>query len=90
MQELLSWDSVWTEDLVALMVPVAEEAEALREERQFSTVSSVLDPRAQEGLRQWVEGVRQRTRQAQLAARGQRDEAGDIEKLIEDFGDKGP
>jgi hypothetical protein len=74
MEELLDPDGVWTEDLIALMLPVAIEAEADQAEAMFGAVgAAVAGLFGKEGPQAFTKGlerVRKQVREAQRQARG--------------------
>lgn len=70
MEELLAWDSVWSQDLLDLMTRVAEEIEATRDERQYMAVASLFSKGGGQKFMAWIDRIRAKVREAQLEARG--------------------
>jgi hypothetical protein len=86
MEELLAWDGVWSQDLINLMVRVAEEIEVTRDERQFSTISALFSQDGPRKLGEWISQVRRKVEEAQLAARGEVWQGRAPQRFLEAFG----
>lgn len=89
MKELLDRDGVWTQDLINLMVRVAEEIEAGRDERQFMTIAALFSKDGGKKFTAFVDRIRRRVEDAQLAARGEERIGSGAEDFKKAFGGEG-
>lgn len=86
MPELMAWDSVWSPDLIALMVRVAEDIEAVRDERQFNTIAALFQKDGPRKFAEWIAGIRRKVEEGQLAARGVDRAIGKAAEMLAAFG----
>ena len=86
MPELMAWDSVWSPDLIALMVRVAEDIEAVRDERQFNTVAALFQKDGPRKFAEFIARIRKKVEEAQLEARGCQLAVGKAAEMLAAFG----